>query len=223
MMKNRYAGKLMDDYKQIMAAWPRQNILRAEVAKQLNAKVVVEIGSGYGETTENILKTRKDSTLVAIDPDKKANKVARKKLASYKDRLLVIDGDAEKIMRSITTFDGFTASWTLHNFTKSKRKNILKQAYSKLEKGGKLVIFDKILPDNKAKIQSLLEKKITQIKTKVKNKKLAERLIKHEKEDRTKKYILTEKETITLLKDVGFKNIKITKRIDNDVVLRCNK
>ena len=228
--KNRYKGKLNDEYGVIMRAWPHEKkirlLLAGVISKYVTKKIksinILELGSGSGESTEYILKALKGLKISydSVDNDKKLIDKQSKNLKSYLGILFPVTANGLNYLHSLPSnnVDIFTASWFLHNFKKLDRDKIIKEIYRILKPGGLFAVMDKYVPDDQTEEEKLHYKQIKRFRL-FKDEVLEKVMISHEEEDRSPQYIMKELESLTVMKNIGFRKLKIVKRYVRDVVL----
>jgi len=233
MKKEIYPQKLIDDYDLILSAYPDLFKLRELVAQTIgryfkdNQEVtLLEIGAGRGETTQYILKQTANLKIIAIDEDPNMAKSLIHNLKQYitNDRITVIEQDIFNYIKDIEdrSLDCVASSWTIHNFKKEKRQELFGEIYRVLKPQGLFVNMDKFVADNPIKEQKSFDEVANRL-NKISDHDIAKAAIRHEDEDRHPDYIMKTKESIRIMKEIGFKKVKILKRINREAVLSCIK
>lgn len=236
MKKEIYPQKLINDYDLLLSAYTELYKLREKVAETIkqhldNSKkpIILEIGCGTGETTEVILKQTANIKIIAVDIDASMISKLNQNLKIFiaNGRLKSICQDVFEYIQKLAdaSFDGLTSSWAIHNFDKNKRNILLHEIYRILKPNGIFVNMDKYVLDSPLEEQKSFNKVVKQLNkiSKLGRPDIAELAIRHEDEDRHPEYIMKEKESIKLMQEIGFKNIKILKRINREAVLFCLK
>jgi len=235
MKKDYYPQTLLNDYELLLSYFPSHKICRPYIVSaikewsqgkdesQIN---ILEIGPGYGETTELILKELKSKiTLVEID-DKASIRLADN-FADYADRLNIITADAFTWIKNQKdgTYDVFTASWVVHNFPQEQREELLHEIARVLKPSGLFVVFDKILPNDKDTVNKYWDIHMVRLSEldKISRSDLKNEMIEHEKRDAGLSYVWQEREMFESLTKSGFSNIKILNRNERDVVVEALK
>lgn len=233
MKDETYPEKLLEDYETVLGAYPQHFKLREKVAEILNSHFksfkdckIIDIGCGTGETTECILRQSSNIKIIAIDLDKRMVEKLQSNLHKYvqNGRLFPVCQDIFTYIKKLdsTSLDGVTSSWAIHNFTRAKRKELLKQVYRVLKPNGIFVNMDKYVSDD-AKIEKMsFDKAVENLKSSL-NKEVAASAIKHEEEDRHPKIIMKEKESAAEMEKIGFRNINFHIRIGRETVMSCLK
>lgn len=221
----RYDKKLLEDYDLIMKAFPNIETLRKLLAREIGeGKRVLEIGPGPGDSTQPILDAVDQIDLTLIDTQCDTTQYIQTKPGH---KVQFVKGDATKVIKEIPkeSYDIFTASWTIHNFDRKTRTELLRDAYKILKKGGLFLIMDKCLPINKEERSVLLRHHFTMYDylADMGKGRLRKDMIEHEIQDLGEEYIIIEDQFTQDLKDKGFSDIQILDRKERDVVLVAKK
>lgn len=233
---SRYSGILNEQIDIALKAYPHYKTLRKVLAKIYQDYGItdgfsraVEIGCGSGATTKYVLKKASLGlpmrVLFALDNDLKMLDCLEKKIG-WKDGLILLHFDAYDWLSSgrENTLDTIYSSWVLHNFDKDYLNKVLTASYRKLKPWGVFISLDKIGLDDKVKDEELFQNQITRInKTLSKHPALKDAMIKHEYEDMTPEFILHETEFLNQIREIGFRNCRIAKRIERDAILVAEK
>lgn len=241
--QDRYKGKLNDEYKLIMRAWPHERDLRLETAKIIAESIqsfsspinIIELGSGSGETTAFILEElKKEKRLsgvkfVSIDLDESLINNQKEMLREYTDtgvlEVLAEDGINSLKQTPTESVDIFTASWFLHNFKKPQREEMLREIYRTLKQTGMFVVMDKYVPDDPALEKKLFDEQIQRFDLfqDAGQPDLYKEMVSHENEDRSPDLIMKLVETTDVMTKIGFKNPTLVKRYLRDGILVAKK
>lgn len=235
MKDEEYPDELVDDYDISLAAYPEMFKLRQKVAEILAEHYtgrkarILEIGCGAGEATEYILTKSSNLDIIAVD-------VSPVMIARLQDRyrFLIEQGRLEPVCVNVfgyikgcadESFDGVTSSWTIHNFASGQRMELLKDILRTMRPGGLFVNMDKYIPDNAAEEGRSLEDFKHRLKYiyQLGRPDIAEASLKHELEDRAPEYIMRERESVEIMKQLGFKHVRIVMRIGREAVLVAEK
>ncbi|MEY2664236.1 MAG: hypothetical protein RIT04_44 [Candidatus Parcubacteria bacterium] len=235
MTNSHYPESLLKDYAVLLDHFPSHVTCRPYIVEVIekwkqqystkhnpNGQIrILEIGPGYGETTELILENI-PSTVTLVEADRVALDMLSSKLEKFQKQIIPINEDATSWIKSqpSNTYDVFTASWVIHNFPQDQREQFLFEVARILRSGGLFVIFDKILPDNQAEVERLwgihterLNGLDTIGKSEQKNEMLA-----HEIRDSKQPYVWHEREFKDSLRKLDFKDITIVMRNERDIV-----
>ncbi len=235
MTNKHYPESLLVDYKLLLNYWPSHITCRPFVVKAIqdwkinNSKddiKILEIGPGFGEMTEMILKSV-SANMTLVEADKNALDDLSAKFESFKDKLTMINADATVWIKDQPneSFDIFTASWVIHNFTVAEREVFLKEVARILKPGGLFIIFDKVLPDDKTELETYWQASLDRLsdldrlgKTDLKNE-----MIEHEKRDMDPTMAWYEKDILEDMKGINLRESKILFRDERDVVFSAIK
>jgi len=229
MIKNRYTRNLQKDNQLIIDLTPANYALRIELSLEIkkiiknkpNAKIL-EFGIGEGNLTEYILKNNPALMLDVLDIAPAMIKSAKYFLKKFTRRINFIREDVYDYLEKIDfKYDLITSAWTVHNFKQEDKERVFKKIYQALSRRGKFLLMDKIYPDDIKSGKRLLDLQIKRFKYLGADTK--SQITVHEKQDFKANYRMDEKETLKILKEVGFKDIKIIDRIERDIVLIAEK
>lgn len=228
-----YPEKMLEDYNLVLEAYPQISRLREKAAQIINNHFaqdkdikIIDIGSGTGEELKNILKQNQFVKIIAVDNDKRMIKRLEKNLKGHikNKNVIPVCQDIFKYIKTLesSAFDAVTSFWTIHNFTKAARRELLKEIYRILKPNGIFVNMDKYVYDNPEKEQKSFDETVARLK-KISNKQVAHTAITHEQEDRHPDIIMKENESAVEMKKIGFINIKFHLRITRESVMSCVK
>lgn len=132
--------------------------------KNLAEIAVLEIGSGTGITTLQILETDPRVKVVSVDNESRMLEIAKyriHKMRKYQRRVNFILSDALQYLESYkdNSFDAFVSVLTLHNLKPDFRKKVIKQISKKIKPGGVFINGDKYIP-SKAYCKTYLRNEI---------------------------------------------------------------
>lgn len=229
--------KNLQQLETISYAAPHQDILQTllgkavteEIGKNMNMDKnmeILEIGTGKGLTTGEILKAGVNIKIISVDNDAGMLAQAKEKLEQF-----IQDGKIELRQEDALGFlKSFPANYiwlivsgfTIHNFKSDYRRDVLTEIYRVLKSGGKFITADKIMPDNKDFFEQEVEWQNKQFE---KIPDLAERKkwIEHYIEDMAPDIIMREGNLIKIMEEIGFVDIKISDRHHLDALLVARK
>lgn len=229
--------KNLQQLETISYAAPHQDILQTllgktvaeEIGKNMNADKnmeILEIGTGKGLTTEKILKAGDNIKIISVDNDPGMLAQAKKKLEQFiqNGKVELREENALEFLKNFP--DNYVwliaSGFTIHNFKKDYRKEVLTEIYKVLKSGGKFITADKIMPDNKDFFEQEVEwqnQQFEKIPDLIERKKWIEHYI----EDMLPNIIMREGEIIKTMKEIGFADIKIFNRHHLDALLIAQK
>jgi tRNA (cmo5U34)-methyltransferase len=233
-MKNseRFSGSIGEEYNLFRRAVPHHEKFQDEVGKQLRlfceqltkSKVnVVEAGIGTGITTIRILGADPRIFVTAIDNEAKMIRQAKARFSDSEDRIDFIATDLLTAIKKIPrdSVDAFVSAYTLHNFLPSYRKELFGEISRILGRPGLFLNADKYASDDPATHAKDLKEQFTALRVlgKMGRPDLEKEWNAHYLEDEKNK--ITEGEQVSALKELGFKNIKITFRKGLEAVIRA--
>ena len=239
MEAKRFHGKIGEDYELFKLACPHFDDLQNTVGKTIkdyfkkaNEKEinVLEIGCGPGYTTEIILNSDKRTKVFAVDNESVMISQAKIVLNNFikNNRVKLTEADTLEFLKKQNSnfFDAFASGFTLHNFKKEFRKEILKEIYRTLKSKGIFVNGDKYALDDEEEYKKALDWQMQEFRkqySKINRYDLIEEWTKHYEEDNKPEVIMKEGEAIKLMKELGFKDFKILFRKYTDAVLFARK
>ena len=130
-----------DEYEQLMTRLVPHYHEQHEVMAQLipfgwDERIrVLDLGSGPGVLAEIILKLFSKSEVVVFDLTEKMLATCEKRLANFRDRLTLVQGDFKTDPLG-TDYDLIMAGLSLHHLTHKERQVIYKDLYDALQPGG---------------------------------------------------------------------------------------
>jgi len=220
-MEKRYNKDMMNSYDFLRIAIPSYDKFQEQISKLIknnraNSKTIriLDLGCGTGLTSKVILEKNKNIFITALDLEKNMINQAKKRIKSK--NVQFVCKNAFNFLPTLKTesFDFVVSALTIHNFTRKNRNKLLKQIFRILKQGGCLINADKYSLDNSKEQDKALNYHFGVFNFFKKHKRpdLKENWIKHYKKDMDKDIIMKEKEAIKDLKEIGFKEIKITYR-----------
>lgn len=229
-MENRFGDKLREGH-QIIVDFSHGNCvlrvitaleIKIAISKRKNPKIL-EIGCGEGFFTQYVLKYNPHLKLDALDISPEMLKEAKRNLSHYQENINFICEDALKFLKDTRPkYDLIFSSWTAHNFKWSDKIKLFKNIYEKLNKNGKLFLLDKIYSDN-AKERKQQMKILVLRYGKYIEKNLAKEISAHSKQDFKKNYRMDEGRTIWVLREIGFKDVRICDREGSEAILIASR
>ena len=223
-VKKRFIEKFGEDYFLFSKAYPHFKELQEKISKEIfkfcNGKedcLVLEIGCGSGATSLEILKRNKCIKLMAVDNEIEMIKQVKKNLKDYSGRVEFFHEDALSFLKKIksSTYDVFVSAWVIHNFEEVYRNKVLKEIFRILKKGGLFVNGDKYALDNlKARHRAFnwsIKQYLSVYPLENRDDYCYDWII-HMAEDEKSGVLMPERESIRLMRELGFGNLKIVWR-----------
>lgn len=187
---------------------------------------ILEIGTGAGLTSAEILKADKRIILRSIDNEPKMVSEAKRNLKKYliAGRLKIILSDALAYLRSCprNSVDSVASSMTLHNFERNYRERVLQEIHRILKNGGFFVNADKYIPDDKEEFNKEFDWQMKQFE-KGPTLRLRKAWIEHYETDNRPDIIMREGEERKIMLSIGFEKIRIGQRRHLEALLTAKK
>lgn len=148
-------NKIAQEYDLVKLAIPHHDEFQVQVGIELKKRFdketsinILEIGSGTGITTLEILKTFPDAKIVSVDVEDFMIKQAQEK--NFPEKVQFVVADALSFLRNSKkeSFDVVVSAYTLHNIEVSIRDQILAGVYQVLKPQGVFINADKIASDD---------------------------------------------------------------------------
>lgn len=155
--KDRFRDLLEDNFRVHFAVTPGLEELDDELAleilgldsrKDRHRLDILEIGTGRGSTSDQILTRNPSARLATVDASRSMVSLAKQKLRSWIEsgNCTTYRKDALDFVRSCTSrFDVIASSMTFHNMTIDYREELFSYFPRILRPGGMVVIVDKIV------------------------------------------------------------------------------
>ena len=239
MQQKRFHGKSGEEYELFKLACPHYDNLQSKLSKFIkqhfkNSKQskirALEIGCGPGYTTVHIISSDDRIIITAVDNEQVMINQAKVCLEYYiqKGRVKLVQKDALDYLRQVQSksFDVFASGFTLHNFEKKYRNQILKEIYRVLKQGGLFINADKYARDNVKEHNRDLKWQLTQFEktyVPVGRADLVEEWSKHYLEDNNLEVMMKEKDTINEMRDLGYIQIKTIFRKHMEAIIKATK
>jgi len=168
MNERRFSGLIGQELKYVRLAYPDFDIFQGKVGdivadykprKHNDEIVVLDIGCGYGFTSDVLLDKRKDLRLLTIDNEPAVIAQAKEYLKKWKTKrdFSIIEADALSFVRnaSAESFDMVVSVLTIHNFTPGYRKRFLRELQRIIKPGGLFINADKYALNSRIRYKSL--------------------------------------------------------------------
>ncbi len=237
-MNKRFSGRIGEDYDLFKSICPYyedlQNIIEQklfEYSIENNGIIeVLEIGCGTGHTTGRILRASQKISVTAVDNEKIMIEQARISLGLFNfesPRVKFVLNNAIKYLKSVEdeTFDAFASAFTLHNFERNYREEVLREIYRCLKNRGFFINSDKYYFGNekKDKIHSDWQLKQFDKFEEIGRPDLKKEWVNHYLEDEKPYRRMTEPEQKKLMQEIGFKKIKRIFRKHLEAIITAQK
>jgi tRNA (cmo5U34)-methyltransferase len=117
----------------------------AEATRGIDARAILELGTGSGETARRVLALHRHARLDGIDDSPAMLAAARDALAGYDVRLEV--GRIEQPLPS-GPFDLVVSALTVHHLDAAQKESLFARVAIALRPGGRFVLADVVVPDD---------------------------------------------------------------------------
>jgi tRNA (cmo5U34)-methyltransferase len=100
---------------------------------------VLDLGSGFGAVTEEILARHPNSSVTCVDGSAEMVKIARERMTRYGARVRLHHGDlADATWRQAIggPFDGVVSALAIHHLSDQRKRSLYREAYELLLPGG---------------------------------------------------------------------------------------
>lgn len=201
-----------DDYVEL--AIPFYQEMHAELVRVLRAKkntqpwIVLDLGSGTGKTSAQILKHFNVSRLDAIDLFDVMHAHARERLASFIDKITFITGDFMNVEFN-GSFDVCVSALAIHHQTAEGKRHVFEKIYSRLDADGIFVMIDWTKFTDSQINHLAFESAAENVSSKVRDKRTVSNWIEHW---HTKNIPDTIEDQIRWLREAGFPAVECTLR-----------
>lgn len=225
------------DYELIFRINPHQKILQALVGQTLEERYenrqdlkeinVLDIGTGTGLTSYQILSADPRIKLTSVDNEPKMIAEAKNNLKSFLDagRIEISKEDALEFLENTpdASMDEVATAFTIHNFDAAYREKVLKEVLRILKPGGTFINADKYVPDDPEEYKKEYDWQIQQFNDADVAEEVREGWIKHYEVDDRPEIIMKENESIELMKRIGFVDVATSNRHHLEMLLTATK
>lgn len=232
----RFANKTGEEYDLFSLALPHQDRVQTKsvdtmfehFTNQDQTLEILDIGFGTGITSKEILSKGRKIYLNGVDNEPAMLQKALKKLETFPSETFNLEtiGALEYLKsKPDDSFDAIISVWVLHNIQNSIRKEILREIYRTLKKGGIFVNGDKIAVPDASEHKKHFDWQIQQfdVFNKIGRPELVKEWTEHYIEDEKLERILYEDVYMKDLSEIGFKDSKVIERHFLDAVSCATK
>ena len=226
--KEKRFQNLSEDFYYVKCAYPDFDVFQGKIGEVVKKYIpenftkniaIIDIGCGYGATSEIILNTRDDIKLSAVDNESQMVEGAKRYLSKWVNtrKLEIIEEDALDFLKSQEkeSIDIIASVLTLHNFKKEYRDALLFEVERVLKSKGIFVNADKYALDDPEEHNKSLHSEIERFFdtfAKLKKYEVLKEWVLHHIEDQSPIRIMNERVAIGQLRKLKFQNVDITYR-----------
>ena len=235
-METDFAGILGgEDYDLYNLAAPHTLEMQAKVGRiaakfisEIKNPQVLEIGTGSGDTSAELLLNNPGVPIVSIDIEEKMIEAARERFA-HEPNLHLIHAEALSYLEEQEgdSLDVVVSSLCLHNLQSDFRREVNREIARVLKTGGMFLNLDNyVLDDTNAHVDSLfsqIKAFDVYLKPEINRPDVRDEWIRHYIADDQPGTRITENEQREILNDLGFKEIQFTDRVLMAVIMRSVK
>ena len=233
-----FSGVLGQEYDMLKLICPlstKMSQLVGEAVKQAcketqDHRTIVELGGGTGITTLSILLADDDLSIISIDKELTMQNQAKSSLNNWVEegRLSFLTDDALTALRSMksNSADIIASAYTLHNFHHSYRADVLHEIYRVLKSGGHFINGDRYGLDDISRHTQTIQQEVSgyfKVLTKLDKLDLLEHWIVHLFNDESENHVMRESTAIEQMEGVGFKEIKLSNRLEVNALITAKK
>ena len=195
-----------------------------------NPATVVELGGGTGITTLSILLANDELSIISVDNESTMQNQANTSLKDWVEegRLSFITDDALTALKGIesNSVDLVASAYTIHNFNHYYRADVLHEVYRVLKQEGQFINGDRYGLDDISRHTETVQNEISgyfRVLTRLNKLDLLEHWIVHLFNDESENHVMRESLAILQLKDIGFKEIKLSNRLEVNALVIAKK
>jgi polar amino acid transport system ATP-binding protein len=224
--------KIAEEYDLLKMAIPHHDEFQEQVAVELKSFLgskeeprILELGSGTGITTQEIVKASPNARIVALDLEAGMQEQAKAKNISQS--IEYVTADAYEYLQSLEdgSFDALVTTYTLHNFDESFREQIVSEIYRVIKPGGLFLNADKYALADEEEYRKVYDEqvKMYDVFDTVGKSDLKKEWVEHYAVDDKPGVRLVDEEFKALLEKEGFEDVKLTWRILLEAVITAKK
>jgi len=225
-------NKIAEEYDLLKMAVPHHDEFQEQIGIELATHFssdqtpnILELGSGTGITTKEIVKVVPMAKITALDLE--AGMQEQAKLKKISNSINYITADAYEYIKSLedNSLDGLVTAYTLHNFKKEYRGRLVKEMYRVIKPGGVFINADKFAHSNDEEYRKAYSEQIARydVFDEIGKSDLKKEWIEHYAVDNQDDLRLVDSDFESLLQEVGFVGVKLTWRILLEAVMVAKK
>jgi len=225
-------NKIAEEYDLLKMAIPHHDEFQEQVAIELEKffgskqdPAILEIGSGTGITTQEIVKALPKAKIVALDLESGMQEQA--KVKNISQSIEYVTEDVYGYLKSLEdgSFDALVTGYTLHNFENDFREKVVTEIFRVLKPGGLFLNADKYALSDENEYRNVYDEQIKMydVFDTVNKSDLKKEWIEHYAVDDKTNIRLIDEDFKTLLEEKGFEEVKLTWRVLLEAVIIAKK
>jgi Methylase involved in ubiquinone/menaquinone biosynthesis len=233
-----FAGIIGQEYEILKQICPpateMSRLVGEEVAAFCHAhpgmQTLVELGSGTGITTLSILSAHEGVKVLSIDNEPVMQEQAKNNLQDWvlAGRLDFSANDALSALKALPddSVNIVASAYTLHNFEKGYRQEVIAEIYRVLKPDGRFINGDRYAFDDMVLHTRNTQQEVAgyfKVLTEMGRPDLLEQWILHLFSDESEARIMRESASLAELKDAGFQHVQLKSRLEVNAVMTAVK
>lgn len=193
-------------------------------------QTLVELGSGTGITTLSILSAHEGVKVLSIDNEPVMQEQAKNNLQDWvlAGRLDFSANDALSALKALPddSVNIVASAYTLHNFEKGYRQEVIAEIYRVLKPDGRFINGDRYALDDMVLHTRNTQQEVAgyfKVLTEMGRPDLLEQWILHLFSDESEARIMRESASLAELKDAGFQHVQLKSRLEVNAVMTAVK
>jgi ubiquinone/menaquinone biosynthesis C-methylase UbiE len=195
-----------------------------------DTRQVLELGGGTGITTLSILSATENLQVLSVDNEPTMQNQAKQSLQDWveKGRLSFSGDDALTALRAVadSSIDILASAYTLHNFQRDYRQEVLNEIYRTLKPGGWFINGDRYALDDLSAHTRSTQQEVAgyfKVLTGINRLDVLEHWIIHLFNDESENHIMRETIAVQQMTAAGFKQIELKHRMAVNALLIAAK
>lgn len=234
----RFAGRMGEEYDLLKRAYPHYEEIQEKIGEvvavyrpvSLQTEIeMLDIGCGDGATADIILASRENVKLIALDNEPKMVEQAHKNLEPWSGvrDFAIIETDALDFLRGAkdARFDIVASAFTLHNFLRSYREEVLREIFRVLKPEGLFLNADKYAPEGQKRYEALLVQleRFFDAFVPLGKYDLLKEWVLHNVADQAPDRVMRERDSVQTMERIGYTGINILCRNNMEAVVVARK
>lgn len=233
-----FAGIIGQEYEILKQICPLATEMSRLVGEEVAAfaqahsgiQTLVELGGGTGITTLYILSAHDGVQVVSVDNEPVMQNQAKQNLQAWvaAGRLEFRTHDALEALKALEddSVNIVASAYTLHNFEKEYRRNVIKEIHRVLKPGGQFINGDRYALDDRVLHTRNTQQEVAgyfKVLTEMDRLDLLEQWILHLFSDESEARIMRETASLTELQEAGFQRVQLKSRQDVNALMTAVK